>query len=284
MTVLLLDDRWPSMIPLEAYGRLAGPVSYTDEVPVTVRWNFGDLVRPDGPGVLVSTNERDPRVAERVDAGEDVIEAPSRQDPVRDALHAMTRARSMGEWEASQTHDSLLPYLAEETREFAEAVGEWGETGDEAQLCRELGDVLLQVFFQADIGAQYGTFELSDVTTAICRKMIARHTHIFGSAHCDTAEEVAQSWERMKQQQRGNNTIASMLADVSSDLPALLRAEKVLKKLQANGLDYQALLADDPSLPLLRKVDALRGQSLCAEESVHLALKRLIEAVEKQEK
>ena len=144
--------------------------------------------------------------------------------------------------------------------------------------------MLLQVFFQADIGAQYGTFELSDVTTAICRKMIARHTHIFGSTHCDTAEEVAQSWERMKQQQRGNNTIASMLADVSSDLPALLRAEKVLKKLQANGLDYQALLADDPALPLLCKVDALRGQSLCAEESVHLALKRLIEAVEKQEK
>ena len=151
-------------------------------------------------------------------------------------------------------------------------------------MAEELGDVLLQVFFQADIGAQYGTFELSDVTTAICRKMIARHTHIFGSTHCDTAEEVAQSWERMKQQQRGNNTIASMLADVSSDLPALLRAEKVLKKLQANGLDYQALLADDPALPLLREVDALRGQSLCTEESVHLALKRLIEAVEKQEK
>ena len=58
----------------------------------------------------------------------------------------------------------------------------------------------------------------------------------------------------------------------------------MLKKLQANGLDYQALLADDPALPLLCKVDALRGQSLCAEESVHLALKRLIEAVEKQEK
>ena len=69
-----------------------------------------------------------------------------------------------------------------------------------------------------------------------------------------------------------------------SDLPALLRAEKVLKKLQANELVYQALLADDPALPLLREVDALRGQSLCAEESVHLALKRLIEAVEKQEK
>ena len=179
-----------------------------------------------------------------------------------------------------QTHKTLARYLIEEAYETSQAVNE----EDWDHVAEELGDVLLQVFFQADIGAQYGTFELSDVTTAICRKMIARHTHIFGSTHCDTAEEVAQSWERMKQQQRGNNTIASMLADVSSDLPALLRAEKVLKKLQANGLDYQALLADDPALPLLRKVDALRGQSLCAEESVHLALKRLIEAVEKQEK
>ena len=183
-------------------------------------------------------------------------------------------------WDREQTHKTLARYLIEEAYETSQAVNE----EDWDHVAEELGDVLLQVFFQADIGAQYGTFELSDVTTAICRKMIARHTHIFGSTHCDTAEEVAQSWERMKQQQRGNNTIASMLADVSSDLPALLRAEKVLKKLQANGLDYQALLADDPALPLLRKVDALRGQSLCAEESVHLALKRLIEAVEKQEK
>ena len=183
-------------------------------------------------------------------------------------------------WDREQTHKTLARYLIEEAYEASQAVNE----EDWEHVAEELGDVLLQVFFQADIGAQYGTFELSDVTTAICRKMIARHTHIFGSAHCDTAEEVAQSWERMKQQQRGNNTIASMLADVSSDLPALLRAEKVLKKLQANGLDYQALLADDPALPLLREVEALRGQSLCAEESVHLALKRLIEAVEKQEK
>ena len=183
-------------------------------------------------------------------------------------------------WDREQTHKTLARYLIEEAYETSQAVNE----EDWDHVAEELGDVLLQVFFQADIGAQYGTFELSDVTTAICRKMIARHTHIFGSTHCDTAEEVAQSWERMKQKQRGNNTIASMLADVSSDLPALLRAEKVLKKLQANGLDYQALLADDPALPLLRKVDALRGQSLCAEESVHLALKRLIEAVEKQAK
>ena len=70
MTVLLLDDRWPSLIPLEAYGRLGGRLEFTDEVPVTVRWNIDRLVAAEGPGVLVSTDDLDPRVRARVDAGE----------------------------------------------------------------------------------------------------------------------------------------------------------------------------------------------------------------------
>ncbi|AGF71974.1 MazG nucleotide pyrophosphohydrolase domain-containing protein [Corynebacterium halotolerans] len=203
MTVLLLDDRWPSMIPLEAYGRLAGPVAYTDEVPVNVRWNFGDLVRPDGPGVLVSTNERDPRVVERVDAGDDVIAAPSRKDPVRDALHAMTRARSMGEWEASQTHESLLPYLTEETGEFAQAVGEWGETGDEAQLCRELGDVLLQVFFHAELASRRGAFDFSDVAGSFVAKLRSRAPYLFdGSTGMVSEQEQERLWREGKARER----------------------------------------------------------------------------------
>ena len=175
-------------------------------------------------------------------------------------------------WDRQQTHETLSRYLIEEAYETAQAVHE----EDWEHVAEELGDVLLQVFFQSDIGAQYGTFELSDVTTSICRKMLARHTHIFGSTHCDTAEEVAQSWEKLKQEQRGNRTVSAVLADVSADLPALLRAEKMLKKLDANHLDYQALLGDDPALPLLRDVEKLRKESVCAEECLHLALCRLI--------
>lgn len=183
-------------------------------------------------------------------------------------------------WDKEQTHKTLARYLIEEAYETAQAVHE----EDWEHVAEELGDVLLQVFFQADIGAQYGTFELSDITTSICRKMIARHTHIFGAEHCDTAAEVSQNWERMKQRQRGNNTIASTLADVSQQLPALLRAEKILKKLDGNHLDYQKLLQDDPALPLLREIEALRGDSLCAEECMHLALSSLIKKVDEMEK
>ncbi len=203
MTVLLLDDRWPSMIPLEAYGRLAGPVAYTDEIPVNVRWNFGDLIRPDGPGVLVSTNERDPRVVKRLEAGDEVIEAPSRQDPVRDALHAMSRARSMGEWEASQTHRSLLPYLKEESREFAEAVGVWEETGDEGQLCRELGDVLLQVFFHAELASRRGAFDFGDVADSFLTKLRFRAPYLFdGSTGMVSEQEQTRLWREGKARER----------------------------------------------------------------------------------
>lgn len=202
MTVLLLDDRWPSLIPLEAYGRLSGPVSYTDEIPVRVRWNFGDLVEPggpDGPGVLVSTNERDPKVVERIEAGEEVIEAPSRQDPVRDALHAMARARSMGEWEASQTHGSLLPYLREEAGEFAEAVRTWERTGDEEQLCRELGDVLLQVFFHAELASRRGAFDFGDVAGSFVAKLRSRAPYLFdGSTGMVPEREQGRLWREGK--------------------------------------------------------------------------------------
>lgn len=182
-------------------------------------------------------------------------------------------------WDLSQTHRTLSRYLIEEAYETSEAV----EREDWEHVADELGDVLLQVFFQADIGEQYGTFELSDVTTDICAKMIERHPHIFADAHCDTPQEVFESWEQMKQRQRGNRTPAAMLRDVSAGLPGLLRAEKVLKKAELLGIDCLALLADSPALPLLSTVQALRQQGLSAEEELQTALFRLADKVEKSE-
>lgn len=182
-------------------------------------------------------------------------------------------------WDREQTHATLSRYLIEEAHETALAVRE----EDWEHVAEELGDVLLQVAFQADIGAQYGTFDLSDVTTGICRKMMQRHTHIFGGGHADTAEEVSQNWERMKQLLRGNTTIASALMDVSDGLPALLRAEKVLKKAKNAGLDTQMLLQDESAGALLRALEEMRAQGKCAEEEVHDAVLRFIRQVEKDE-
>lgn len=183
-------------------------------------------------------------------------------------------------WDLAQTHRTLSRYLIEEAYETSEAV----EREDWEHVADELGDVLLQVIFQANIGAQYGTFELSDVTTDICKKMIERHPHIFAGGHADTPEEVFLSWEQMKQKQRGNATAAARLRDVSAGLPGLLRAEKMFRKMEAQGMAPADLLEDGPARRILEAVQSLRQAGLSAEEEVQIALLRLIERVDALEK
>ena len=150
---------------------------------------------------------------------------------------AILRGENGCPWDQEQTHETLRKYLIEEAYETAAAIDEadWDHVAD------ELGDVLLQVVFQANIGRQYGTFELGDVTTDICRKMISRHSHIFGSDHCETAEDVVTNWEKIKKAERGFETQGQVLQGVSRGLPPLMRAEKVQKKARDVGFDW-----DDP--------------------------------------
>lgn len=207
MTVLLLDDRWPSLIPLEAFGRLGGRLEFTDEVPVNVRWNIDRLVSPEGPGVLVSTDGFDPKVLIRVRAGEEVIVAESRRDPVRHAVRAMERACSIGEWESAQTHRSLLPYLAEEAQEFADQVVAWEVDGDDQALLRELGDVLLQVLFHAEIASRRSAFDFADVAASFVGKLQLRAPYLFdGTDRMVPVEEQERLWALGKAQEkaRGN--------------------------------------------------------------------------------
>jgi len=186
-------------------------------------------------------------------------------------------------WDREQTHESLARYLIEEAYETSVAISD----EDYEHVADELGDVLLQVFFQADIGAQYGTFELSDVTTDICKKMIKRHAHIFGDITCETASEVSDSWERMKQAERGNNTLGETLRDVSAGLPALLRAEKVMKKMARAGIDMDKALrevfGEKETGDMLRLTEKLRRAGDCTEEKMHQAVETLIRWVENAE-
>ena len=147
-------------------------------------------------------------------------------------------------WDREQTHESLKKYLIEEAYETAAAVSEedWDHVAD------ELGDVLLQVVFQTNIGRQYGTFLLSDVTSHICRKMIDRHSHIFGSDHCENADDVLVNWEKFKKEERGYKTQTDVLKGVSVGLPPLMRADKVQKKARDVGFDW-----NDP-LDALKKI------------------------------
>ncbi len=155
------------------------------------------------------------------------------EDLVR--VMAVLRGENGCPWDLSQDHHSLRPYLIEEAYETAAAI----DDEDWDHVAEELGDVLLQVVFQANIGLQYGTFELSDVTTAICRKMIERHPHIFSDTKADTAQAVTENWEEIKRRQRGLSTAADTMRDVSRGLPPLMRAEKVQRKASLAGFDFE---------------------------------------------
>lgn len=154
----------------------------------------------------------------------------------QDLLHIMDRLRAPDgcPWDKEQTHESLRPYLLEEAYE---AVGAMTD-GDMDHVADELGDVLLQVVFHAKIGSQHGAFDIGDVTTAICRKMISRHAHIFGDVKCETAEDVLVSWDNLKRKERGLTSQAAVMADVPKHLPALMRAQKVQQKAKQVGFDW----------------------------------------------
>ncbi len=165
---------------------------------------------------------------------------------LQDLVRVMAKLRGEGgcPWDRKQTHQTLRKYLLEEAYEACGAIDE----GDMDHLADELGDVLLQVVFHAEIGRERGEFDILDIATAICRKMIRRHTHIFGEAHCESPEQVSQNWEQIKREERGQVTQAEVLADVSSALPALTRAAKVQKKAAGVGFDWDTALEALPKV------------------------------------
>ena len=195
MAILVLDSRWPDMIPLSVVSRLAGPLEYTSEVPVSVRWALADTPAGAGQGWLVTTNALDPDVVKRA-KDEEVVRVPTLDDPVAEAVETMRCARERGEWERAMTHEALLPYLEEEAREFADAVREG--LGD-GELKKELSDILLQVLFHAELARERGAFDFGDVAAAFVEKMKSRAPYLFdGSAGLVAVEEQERLWAEGK--------------------------------------------------------------------------------------
>ncbi len=137
-------------------------------------------------------------------------------------------------WDKEQTHESLKRYLIEECYEVLEAIDE----KDEDMLVEELGDVLLQVVFHAQIGKEEGYFDIKDVIKAVSNKMIERHPHIFGEAHVENSDEVLANWDEIKKKEKGFETYTEELRHISKNLPALMRAEKVQAKARKVGFDW----------------------------------------------
>ncbi|HEY5587068.1 MAG TPA: nucleoside triphosphate pyrophosphohydrolase [Ruminiclostridium sp.] len=137
-------------------------------------------------------------------------------------------------WDREQTHESLKRYLIEETYEYLEAV----DLDDKRHMCEELGDVLLQVVFHAQIASENGDFNIEDVINGICEKMIHRHPHVFGDVRVENSGEVLKNWEEIKKKEKGVIDQTSVLQDVPKNLPALMRSYKIQQKAAQVGFDW----------------------------------------------
>lgn len=275
MTIIKLDSRFPTAIPLEAASLLTGEVSYTEEVPIRVRWAIADAGghSVSQAEILVTTDMENDEVLDRLDAGEKVysvelddapdpaapaarVVAAPQQDSVQEpepepvaepgaepvaepltpqeqlaaarlphvveAVDIMAAARRTGQWEARQTHKSLLPYLIEETYEFVDAVNEGGD------IRSELSDLLLQILFHAEIAED---FDFDDVATDFILKMRARQPYLFDGTVAEGETVSEEEQERLWAYGRGRPR-----SNPATQLPALTLAEEAIRRARALGL------------------------------------------------
>lgn len=135
-------------------------------------------------------------------------------------------------WDAKQTNESLRCNTIEEVYELSDAL----IADDNANIRKELGDVLLHIAFYSKIGEEKGVFDIADVADALREKLIFRHPHVFGSAHADNASQVSQNWEQIKLQEKGGNK--TVLSGVPESLPSLIKANRIQEKARNVGFDW----------------------------------------------
>lgn len=155
-------------------------------------------------------------------------------------------------WDRVQTHESIRQNMLEEAYEVADAI----DRKNPEMLCEELGDVLMQVVFHAGMSADEGTFDLGDVTDGVCKKLVERHPHVFGTVVADTAQEVLKNWDAIKEKSKHQETVSDTVEAVPACFPALMRAQKVQKRAAKLGWDFSC--GEDPLDDVLRLTDQLR--------------------------
>ena len=210
--IVLVDPRWPDQIPLGIipylYGVGVSHLEVSPDIPAAARDHYHQLAALPAPPLsqpvarlIITSDDTDPRLMEPAKTAEKIVEetatrifrVPSRDDPAWQAQNIMRRALTVGEWEREQTHETLLPYLREETTELAEAIT---TQADDAELMAELGDVLLQVLFHAEIAARRGAFDFGDVVGSFIGKMRRRSPYLFdGTTSVVPQSEQKRLWE-----------------------------------------------------------------------------------------
>lgn len=188
-----------------------------------------------------------------------------RRKTFSDLVEVMRRLRADDgcPWDRAQTHETLRKWLVEETYEAVDAI----DRGDLDGLCEELGDVLLQIVFHAQIGSEQGAFDIRDVVTGIVEKLIRRHPHVFGEAVAADARAVERNWEAIKQNEKEERQ--SVLDGVPASLPALHRAAELGRRAAAVGFDWKRL--EDVLAKVEEEIGEVRSalQSGDAEHTFH---------------
>jgi len=159
---------------------------------------------------------------------------------MQELLNIMERLRDPDSgcpWDLKQTLESIVPYTIEEAYEVADAI----HRKDMRELRDELGDLLFQVVFYAQLAKEQGRFDFADVVAAIRDKMLRRHPHVFGDAVIADAEEQRAAWEQHKTEERAERCVHGLLDGIARSLPALLRADKLQRRAAKVGFDW-----DDP--------------------------------------
>jgi MazG family protein len=178
------------------------------------------------------------------------------------ALMARLRSPEGCPWDREQTYASLAPMLLEEAYEAFEAV-EVAREGNPKELSGELGDLLFQIVFYAQVAKERGDFSIDDVTDSIHAKMVRRHPHVFGDATAENAADVLRSWEAIKAEEKraerpeGSKETTSLLERVSAKVPALMEAHQLSTKAARVGFDWEKL--DDIFEKLKEEIEELRS-------------------------
>ncbi len=201
---------------------------------------------------------------------------PTTPHPELDELIAvLEKLRAPGGcvWDREQTHASLVQYLVEETFELVDAI----EAGSRDELIEELGDVLYQVIFHADIAAEAGEFTLEDVALHMREKMVARHPHVFGDVTVQTSADVVATWEAVKSVEKAHRT--SVLEGIPQGMPSLALADKTLGRAAKVGVVREAAVIPSTEVELgeelLAIVAAGRAAGLDSERALRGALRTL---------
>ena len=194
-------------------------------------------------------------------------------------IATLERLRAPGgcAWDRDQTHASLVQYLVEESAELVEAI----EAGDDAELIEELGDVLYQVLFHADIAAESGRFTLEDVAAHMTQKMVGRHPHVFGDVVAETPDAVVATWDAVKAVEKAHRT--SVLEGIPDGMPGLALADKMLGRAARVGVAVEPapvpLTEEELGAQLLALVAGSRAGGLDAERALRLSLRSLRDEV-----